>query len=403
MRTHSWFLLTSLAVLGAACSSSAAAPDGGIEAGADQALDVHRRDATTTDGTVDLADAEGADGPADATADAGAWHVPTCTLITGSAGITYTSDEGQTLAPTAGKLSGVAYTFGLVTLQRPNALVAQHGDELLASDDAGCSWSVLGKSPGLLHLVASGDTVYGWADNQATLIRIEGKTITTLKGPVANIHGLAVDPLMPRRLRIGGPGGQLHESQDRGQLWTKVGVQARAPGLDYRVAFDAQNLDHVLYGCATEGVYMTENGGTTWTRAQGLSTGTPPKANIFELAVSPTDGQIAWGMGIDLTLTPTKRQIYRSEDGGLTFAPVVAETAIIPLNNGTALWPHPHLRQLLYFAFGSKFSGGRLMKYDQTTGQVTSTTNGFHGIDALAVSPADDSLLYLGLSWKDFI
>src|SRR4051812_18994903 len=52
------------------------------------------------------------------------WTAPACKTVTGTAAVTFTLDEGKSLAPTKDQLGGIAYTFGLVALDTPNTLVA---------------------------------------------------------------------------------------------------------------------------------------------------------------------------------------------------------------------------------------------------------------------------------------
>jgi photosystem II stability/assembly factor-like uncharacterized protein len=390
--------LLTLSALG--CSDSTSAADAAVDAlvtdlAGDLESDAMAQPDLAADTTAqpDL----GVDAPAPDSG-GGVWTVPACTQITGGAGITFSDDGGKTLTPLVQPLTGIKYTFGLVTLARANTLVAQHDDQLWRSTDAGCSWGKLGKSPGLLRLEASGDTVYGWADNQSALVEIAGTKVTARTSPTPNLKGLGIDSTKARTLRVGGPSGQLWTSSDGGALWKKTGVAPSSPGLGYRVAFDPSDLDHAVYGRAVDGVFVTTDGGKSWTQASGLSAGAKPKANIFELAISPADGQIVWAMGIDLTLAKTTRQIFRSQDGGKSFSPVVAESGTVPMSNGTEVWPHPRRQEVVFFGHGSKFSGGILMTYDHSTGKVVGHKNSYHGVDSVAVSPADDDLVYIGLT-----
>ena len=104
--------------------------------------------------------------------------------------------------------------------------------------------------------------------------------------------------------------------------WQQAGAPAFDGSLGYRVAFDPQDLDHVLVGALAEGVLVSQNGGASWTTATGLGSG---NFNGFNLVVSPADSDIVWVQGLDLDdpNQATHRRIYRSEDGGLSFVAVV--------------------------------------------------------------------------------
>src|SRR4051794_15212632 len=69
---------------------------------------------------------------------------PPCAIVEGTPGVTFTRDEGATLAPIAQPLHGVAYTYGLAVLDVPHTLLAFHRDTLSISNDDGCHWRAVG-------------------------------------------------------------------------------------------------------------------------------------------------------------------------------------------------------------------------------------------------------------------
>ena len=68
---------------------------------------------------------------------------PTCAMVTGTPAVTFTRDQGATLAPAAEALSGIGYTYGLAALDTPGTLLAWHKADIIISTDDGCSWRVL--------------------------------------------------------------------------------------------------------------------------------------------------------------------------------------------------------------------------------------------------------------------
>jgi hypothetical protein len=334
------------------------------------------------------------------------WYTPECSLVKGTAAITFSNDDGQTLAPTSGTLNGVGYTDGLIALDLPNTLLATYNSTILYSEDAGCSWRESQILPGgILKLVkAPGERAYAWSVYDPLAFQItltDGRpNIRPLTPPVDRIFGLGTDPHNPDRLRIGGPGGLLIESSDAGQNWSKIGQppEGGQSGLDYFVGFDPANLDHVIYGGAVSGAFVSFDGGKNWTQATGLSQ-TGVKANAMSVALSPADPQVVWLMAIDLEASDEGRHIFRSIDGGLTFRAVIDPTADVTITNGTSLFPHPTAANILYFQFGTSFmgTGTNLYRYDANTDQLTFSHNDYHGIGSIAFSPADPQWLYLGL------
>lgn len=329
------------------------------------------------------------------------WTVPACTSVTGTSAVTFTLDEGANLAPTEGQLTGVGYTWGLAALDTPNTLLAEHKGQLLRSEDAGCSWSVIGAlEGGIFKLTAApGGIAYAWSDNGAAFYRIEEDGPHAFPTPAPNIIGVGVDPADGRHLRIGDATGTLHDSKDGGETWTKQGT---SPGqgsfLGYRFAFDPANLDHVLFGQSLDGSSVSFDGGATWTKSAGLGSA---GANAFSIVVSPVDGDIVWVEALEIG--PDIRHVYRSTDGGATFDVAVTESAEVDLINGTLLAPHPKDAGVLYFVFGTGFQnyGTDLFRYDHATGQVTKTHNSYDEVSAVVPSPADPGVLYLGLTVED--
>ena len=331
------------------------------------------------------------------------WAAPACESVAGTPAVTFTRDEGKTLAPTEGELHGVAYTYGLVALDTPNTLVAEHDGRILRSTDAGCTWTAIGtvdRAP-LVLTAAEGGRAYAWSDTGNSLYRIDAGGVTPLVSPVDSIVGLAADVADGAHVRLGDGLGVVWESTTAGDgRWTNIGTNPVADPLVYRVAFDPNDLDHVLVGLATEGAFVSEDGGATWQQATGFSKG-GTRANVFNLVVSPIDGRIVWAMGLDLA--DDGRHIYRSKDGGRTFKRVLNQTRRVTLINGPIMAAHPTNPNVLYFVFGTYFQnyGTDIYRYDARKKRVTKTHNAYDDVSSIAFNPADPSVMYLGLTVEE--
>lgn len=341
------------------------------------------------------------------------WQVPACKAISGTSSLAITSDDGATLMTSGRPLRPTSYALGLAVLPDvPNTLFLAQGRSLLRSTNGGCRWSSVGTvqstSDGFpISLVAArGDRAYSWSENRSDLARIDGTTITYLAAPVSSIVGVGTDSVDADRVRFGDGSGRLWESTNGGLTFASIGTQV--PGgsfLYYRAAFDPSDLDHVVYGVVTQGVYVTFDGGATWTKATGLSSTGTGSVNAFSAVVSSADPNVVWVMALDLAEldagAPSQgRHIYRSTDGGLTFHPVVDRSTDVILPNGVPMAAHPTNANVLYFSYGASFGGygADLYRYDDATGQVTKTHNSYHGLRAIAFNPADAAYLYLALS-----
>jgi len=326
-------------------------------------------------------------------------------MITGTAAVTFTLDGGRTLAPSAEPLTPIAYTYGLAALEEPETLMAWHRDDLLISNDAGCSWRVVANVPGAdfppAITAAPGGRAYAWSENRTFLVRYDARGVVKLKQPV-EFMGLGVDPQNGEKLRAGGVDGMVWESEDAGDTWTPFGVLEGAPGY-YRFIFDPANLDHVVVGTVSNGAFVSHDGGKTWTMSTGLG---ERYANVFTFAISPVDGNRVWAMGIDVDNTNDAahgRHIYQSDDGGASYHPVVNEAPGVKLINGPVMAAHPTNRDVLYFIFGTHVYqyGTDVFRYDASDRSLRVEHNDQNDVNAIAFSRKDPSVMYLGLEKID--
>jgi hypothetical protein len=330
---------------------------------------------------------------------------PQCSMITGSAAVTFTRDAGRTLAPTATSLSGIGYTFGVATLDEPGVVVAWHRNDLLRSDDHGCSWRVIETIEGIDFppsiTAAKGARAYIWSDNRQFLARYDSRGVSTLKQPVAFV-GLGVNRDNGDHVRAGGTDGTIWDSYDAGETWEKVGaLQIEGSVIFYRFAFDPADLDHIIAGTTGTGAFYTYDGGRIWRRSAGFRDGF---VNAFNAVISPVNGDVVWVMAINTTESDAGhpshgRHIFRSTDGGANFTAVVDEAPGVKLINGPTMAADPRDANLLYFVFGTHIQGygTDLFRYDAASGVLSMTHNDHHGIDSIAFSRTDPAVMYLGL------
>ena len=326
---------------------------------------------------------------------------PRCTMITGTGAVTFTLNRGRTLAPSAQPITPVAYTYGLATLEEPDTLMAWHRDDLLISNDAGCSWRVVATIPGSDFppsiTAAPGGRAYAWSENRSFLVRYDSRGAVKLKQPV-DFMGLGVDPENGEHLRAGGVDGMVWESEDGGDSWHPFGALEGAPGY-YRFIFDPADLDHVVAGTVSNGAYVSRDGGKTWTKSTGFGAS---YANVFTFAISPVDGNRVWAMGIDVSQSnnPSRgRHIYQSDDGGATYRAVVDEKAGVKLINGPIMAAHPSNRDVLYFIFGTHVFqyGTDVFRYDASDQSLRMEHNELSDVNAIAFSKKDPNVMYFGL------
>jgi photosystem II stability/assembly factor-like uncharacterized protein len=331
---------------------------------------------------------------------------PGCAVVTGTPAVTFTVDGGRTLAPTAQQFATLGYTYGLAALDTPATLLAWHQSSLLLSTDDGCSWRSIFSydSPDLYPpriQAAKGGGAYIWSDNRdnVPLFRYDPNgPVVTLKAPGA-IIGLGVDANDGNRVMAGDANGVVWISRDGGQQWAPSGRLNSA--VLYRFAFDSADPAHIVAGTAVNGVSVSFDGGSNWLQSSGL--GPKGSVNAFSVVISPADPNVVWAMALDTTQSDVApahgRHIYRSIDGGRTFAAVVDEGAGLQLINGPLMVADPYDADVLYFVFGTYFQGygTDLFRYDASSGALTQQHNDYDNVNAIAFSTSRPYVMYLGL------
>ncbi|MEV0230656.1 hypothetical protein [Nonomuraea sp. NPDC050786] len=339
---------------------------------------------------------------------AGFWRQPICRTVTGDGSVTYTRNDGRTIAPTSQVLRPVVYTTGLVALDRPNELLAMSNNRLLSSKDAGCTWTAAGEVSGSqVELVpARGGRAYAW-DREGNLALATPEGVTPLTSPAGELAGLGADRFRGDRLRVADGSGRLYDSRDGGRTWRPIGVPAWPQSdllMAYTAVFDPYDLNHVVLGASNVGARVTFDGGRTWSASTGLSA-TGGKVNVFSAAISPAAPNVVYAMGLDIAESEAGapsggRHIYRSYDGGRRFTRVVDQGDEVTIPNGPLLAPHPTDPGVLYFDFGTGWSniGTDIYRYDARLNRVTVNHNSYDRITSIAFNPANPGVMYLGVA-----
>lgn len=345
--------------------------------------------------------------PGVAAADSAAeWHRPNCRVVDSNGGLSFTTDEGDTITPTTSPIPPRTYSH-VAVLPHPNTLIATSDNAIWRSTDAGCDWTMIGKDPAAFQAeIAPGldDTAYVYGVNRQPIYVVDGDQVTKRMGPVTweGVIGLTADRDTPHTLRAVSDDGQIYVSSDDAKSWHRVGHPPRHLQWGaYAAAIDPTNPDHVVIGGSWSS-FVTFDGGQDWQRIHGFTDG--KHSNVFTVAISTVDPSVVWAEAIDLTESGVgSRKIYRSLDGGRTFTPLIGG-AQIRLANGATLYPSPVNADVVYFTYGSWYHGFGTNLYRLTAAlygaqqeRLTYTHSSFDGIDSIAFNPADPSVMYLGL------
>lgn len=306
---------------------------------------------------------------------------------------TISEDGGASFVPYRGRPPADYFlTWGLAATGVPGLVYRHAADTFWFSEDNGCNWTRLGPvAQGLYRIVAGpGQVAYAWPVNGGNIgFRLgpdekggTGITAAPRTLPASSLQGFGVDASDELHLRTAGRLGQLYESFDGGFTWRATGVQASPGGsiVPYFATFDPRDMDHAIYGQINEGGFVTFDGGANWTRSTGLSTG---RANYFNGVISPVDGDVVYGMALDLEESQAGhpsggRHIYVSTDGGLTYAPELDQgTGGVVLQNGPLMIADAASASVLHFVFSVRpvFGGTTFYRYDRAAGTLQLTAN----------------------------
>ena len=219
--------------------------------------------------------------------------------------------------------------------------------------------------------------------------------------PQRTNQSLAVDPFDDRIVYVGIEGEGYFKTIDDGVTWTRIvdGIRAFARqggGLCYSEFFDTvidpRNPEHVCMAmagspgtlevvqAANQGVYCSEEGGTTWEQRVGPTMNTA----IYALAIDPTDSQILYAgsnanpasyIGADPDqLFNTVGVVYKSADGGRSWTEL--PTGLVRGTRVTGIRIDPVDPLVVYASTFGLLSGGGSAYLDPQFGVLKSSDGG---------------------------
>jgi hypothetical protein len=252
------------------------------------------------------------------------WQTPPCAVVSGLPSVRFL--RGKEIATNRDEVVN-RYASDLAISDVANRVYAVYGDALYESRDAGCNWRTRARFPALADDFASialarAADIYVYTEH--TLMRITSSATETLSFP-ERIRKLAVDPHDPMHLRAVAVYGATYESWNSGDNWEFLGDATSS--LVYSAAVDPENFDHAIAATLGGGVFVTNDGGRTWTYADLRG------VNVWEIEFSTVDPRVVWAQGGD--------SLYRSDDGGRTFSLALQSSPSIPFTRAV-LAPHAH-------------------------------------------------------------
>ncbi|WP_051971554.1 xyloglucanase [Massilia sp. 9096] len=237
------------------------------------------------------------------------------------------------------------------------------------------------------------------------------------------VDSLAIDPhdsaniyLMAGIAYLNGGRTAILHSTDAGKTFSSVDVSAqfKAHGNGMgrqngeRLAVDPGDGRRVYAGTRRDGLFVSDDAARTWRRVAGLAVTTTPNDVGIDL-VLPDPSSVTDGRARRLLIGVSRfgsvgSNLYRSDDGGRSFAPVKGAPALMPqraafdgagnlfITYANGAGPHPNRD-------GSEpMDRGQVWKYRLADGAWTEVTPagwGAHAFSGIAVDPSDPRRLVL--------
>ena len=222
---------------------------------------------------------------------------------------------------------------------------------LFVTDDGGLTWNQgeLVDRDAMNLVQAPGKTLWSAGHNVLVKSMDGGETWTEADPtglPHLDVHGFAADPVRPERLYAAIAGQGLFRSTDGGESFGLVSEEVG--GAVFGLAVTPSGS--ILAADASRGVFVSEDGGKTWTQTldnPALGIAVNPRDSKVVLAAGPlgvfrsTSGGKSWDLVLPfaegagpLAWSPSEprvayaigfdKSLYRSDDLGATWAPVTS-------------------------------------------------------------------------------
>ena len=245
---------------------------------------------------------------------------------------------------------------------------------------------------GLVYLRTDMGGVYRWSARQRTWMALEDDIA---QSSYFGIESVAADPLDPNVVYVAAgmyarePAAILR-SEDRGNTWQifptsfHMGGNAPGRGVGERLAIDPSERSILYFGSRYDGLQRSTDRGRTWSRVasfpirgMGWRAAARDETGISFVVFDPTsgaNGQASRRIFVGATDAGTPH-LYRSDDAGVTWAPVQGQ----PRDSLLPVRAELDSQGVLYIAYSNGVgpngvTDGAVFRYDTRSGRWTDIT-----------------------------
>jgi photosystem II stability/assembly factor-like uncharacterized protein len=198
--------------------------------------------------------------------------------------------------------------------------------------------------------------------------------------------------------------GRILKSTDRGQTWTDSGKRWLISGnakhrvAGERLAVDPNNEQVVYFGSRAEGLWVSTDGGATWSQVPTTQIPIDPNeekaslAGVYWVIFDPSAGTVGGKTArIYAGVAGTNAGVYRSNDAGASWTRVHTNADANDMPYDVSITSSG----TLYFTAINKtnYSNGRLLKYDPASGSITNITPPGRKANHFAIDPNNEQFI----------
>jgi hypothetical protein len=336
--------------------------------------------------------------------------VPACSSISGYDGVAVFRAVNDSFIVTNQTVAG--NWPGLTALDQGNAMLAVKAGQLLASTDAGCSWTVVGTMPsGDYRLTTTGNQTaiaWGWSSNfYLQLVQLDGTVTQSVKLP-NQLLGIVQNPVDAGEIIAIDDRGIAYTSDNGGESWIRIGgpvpILPGYTGGAITVGLVApDDPNHIFYGQVQNGgAWVSIDQGQTWTNSIGICN-TCDFVEIKTAAFGPAGTSVVWVMADVVPAGGSNEQsLFRSEDGGFSFVEIPGIDDGFTIQRGAPMAADPVDSDLVYFG-RQGLCGFFLALYDHGLGTMRFTGTGAFGlVNEFIFSPASRNYIYMPVGRDPF-